>query len=300
MARDGLIAGVLAYLCWGFFPIYFKVTAEVSPLEVLAHRVAWSLPFGMLIIALRNQWQEVVNALKSKTTLLFLSISAAAMTVNWGVYIWAVQQEQVFQASLGYYINPLMYMMVGVFFFGEKMTRAQGLAVILAACGVAILTIYGGVFPSISLILAISFTIYGVIRKQVNIGAMPGLFIEVLVLFLPALLYLVYLSKTGELSFLHSNINLDALLIFAGPMTVVPLLFFAIAARKLPFATIGFLQFIAPTLQFACGVYFGESFTAAHAVCFGLIWLSVIVYTIASFRKARAMRAPKATLIKAP
>lgn len=284
---EGLIAGTFAYLCWGFFPVYFKMTAEVGPLEVLAHRVVWSLPFGLLIIWFRNQWQEIGKAFKSKKVLYLLTISAFSMTVNWGVYIWAVQDSHVFQASLGYYINPLMYMMVGVIFFGEKMTRTQGAAIVLAALGVAILTLYGGVFPSISMILAISFTIYGVIRKQVEIGAMPGLLIEVLILFLPALGYLLYLNHTGLLSFAHQGLKLDLLLIFAGPMTVIPLVLFAVAARKLPFATIGFLQFIAPSLQFACGVYYGEVFTPAHAICFSLIWLAVILYIYGSARKYR-------------
>lgn len=282
----------MAYLSWGFFPVYFKATAGISPLEVLSHRIIWSLPFGLLIIAFRNQWPDILKALSHPKTVLALTLSAVAMTFNWGVYIWAVQIEQVFQASLGYYINPLMYMMVGVWFFGERMSKIQLVAVVLAALGVGFLTIFGGVFPWISLILATSFTIYGVVRKQVNIGAMPGLMIEVMILFLPALTYLIYLQSTGSLQFLHGSLSLDALLLFAGPMTVIPLVMFATAARKLTFATIGFLQFIAPTLQFACGVYYGETFTPAHAVCFGLIWVSVLVYSFGSVKKHKALKTP--------
>ncbi len=292
MARDGLIAGILAYFFWGFFPVYFKVTDSVGALEVLAHRIVWSLPFGLLMIGVRNQWHEIRRAFQSKKVIGLLSISAAAMTVNWGVYIWAVQQDQVFQASLGYYINPLIYMMVGVMFFGERMSRTQATAIVLAMLGVGALTFYGGVFPTISLVLAVSFTIYGVIRKHVVIGAMPGLLIEVFVLFLPALGYLLYLYSTENLIFAHSGFNLDMLLLFAGPMTVIPLVLFATAARKLPFATIGFLQFIAPTLQFMCGLYYGEKFTSAHAICFGLIWTSVIIYTYGSRTKARIVKTP--------
>lgn len=282
--KTGLIAGLCAYVMWGFFPVYFKVTDMVSASEVLAHRIVWSLPFGLLMIAARKQGPQLWAAFKNPTLLKWLTVSSIAMTLNWGVYIWAVQDNQIFQASLGYYINPLIYMMVGVIFFGERMSRLQGSAVVLAVIGVTILTIYGGIFPGISLFLAISFTVYGVIRKRVEVGALPGLMVEILVMFTPALAFLVYLGTNEELKFTHGGGQLDLLLLLAGPITVLPLVAFAIAARKLPFSTIGFLQFVGPTIQFLCGLYYGEVFTPAHAWCFGLIWLSVLVYSYGSYR----------------
>jgi len=182
-------------------------------------------------------------------------IAAIALATNWGVYIWAIQQDQIFQASLGYYINPLLYVLVGVVFFKETLSALQGFAIALACIGVAILTLKGGVFPGISLILATSFTIYGVLRNGLSWGA--------------------YDSTT------------DILIILAGPLTVLPLLAFAFAARRIRLSTLGILQYIGPTMQFICGLYYGETFTAAHGWCFGLIWLGVGVFTFDAIRSSQ-------------
>jgi len=171
----GLWAGIAAYTIWGVFPVYFKATEQVSALEILAHRIVWSVPFGLLIIAIRSQFPAVRQALTNPKTVLLLTLAAISLAINWGIYIWAIQIDQIFQGSLGYYINPLFFVIVGVFFFKETLTRLQTLAVIFATIGVGILTIYGGVFPWISLSLAFSFGLYGLIRKQVDVGAMPGL-----------------------------------------------------------------------------------------------------------------------------
>ncbi len=291
MAKAGFYAGLIAYTLWGLFPIYFVATGSVSALEILAHRVVWSVPFGGMIILARNQIADVVRALKNYKTVLLLALAAFALAMNWGVYIWAIQQDQIFQGSLGYYINPLIYVLVAVIFFGERLGRLQALAVLLAALGVLILTVYGGVFPWISLFLGISFTIYGVIRKQVDIGAMPGLFIETLILLPIGAAYLLWLSHTGDLAFAAARPDLKALLLLAGPITVLPLLAFAFAARRLKLSTLGFLQYIGPTLQFACGVYYGETFTLAHAICFGLIWGAVILFSWDAVQKHRLTRA---------
>lgn len=277
--RAGLLSGVMAYILWGFFPIYFKATEQAGALEILAHRVIWAVPFGLLIIAARRQFRDVIYAVKDRKTLALLCLAAIALAANWGVYIWAVQIGEILQASLGYYINPLLYVLVGVVFFKERLTRLQGLAVALAAMGVGVLAVYGGQFPAISIFLACSFGLYGVIRKQVNIGAMPGLFIETVVLLPVALIYMVVLSRTGTQMFGSAGeLDLTVLLIAAGPITVLPLLCFAVAARKLKLSTLGFLQFIAPTLQFICGLYYGEAFTPARALCFGFIWVAVIIF----------------------
>lgn len=289
-ARLGLIAGIMAYTFWGAFPIYFKITEAVGPLEILAHRIAWSLPFALIIIALRRQWTELKRAIRIPKLVGLLGLAALALSVNWGVYIWAVQNEQIFQGSLGYFINPLMYVLIGVLFFGEKLSKLQSISVISALIGVSILTLYGGVFPYISLILATSFAIYGVIRKQAVVGAIPGLVIETALLFIPAAVFLMWLHAQGSLSF-GSSPDITALLLLAGPVTVLPLWAFAIAARKLKLSTLGMLQYIGPTGQFICALYYGENFTTAHAWCFGFIWLGIFIYSYDAYRgRTRAIK----------
>lgn len=284
--RDGVVCALIAYLMWGVLPIYFKVVGAVAPVEVLAHRVIWAVPFGALIILARRQGGEVWRALRNPRMLAFLSISAVMIAINWLIYIVAVQQDQIFQASLGYYINPLMYVVVGVAFLGEKLRRFQLIAVLLATIGVVILTVSGGQFPWIALSLAVLFTIYGVIRKQIAIGGMPGLFVETIVLFPLAAGYWIWLDSSGGAAFSLSQPGLAGLLMLAGPLTVLPLLFFALAARRLPLSLIGFLQFIAPTLQFLAGLYYGEVLTTAHLLCFGLIWIAVVFFISDAWRQS--------------
>ena len=278
--RNGILAGVFAFAMWGAFPIYFKVIGDVPSLEMLVHRIVWAVPFGALIIAARHQWRDVVDALRTPRTFGYLLLSAVFITGNWLIYIFAVQNEQIFQASLGYYINPLMLVLVGFLFLGERLRRMQTVAVLLATTGVLILTFSGGQLPWISLCLAVSFTIYGVIRKQVVVGAMPGLFIETLVLFPVAALYLGWLVASDNTPFVTSDPRMMGLLFLAGPLTVLPLLFFAIAARRLRLATIGFLQFIGPSGQFLVGYAYGEPLTTPHLICFMFIWSAVIVFVV--------------------
>jgi len=285
--KAGLLSGLTAYLIWGLFPIYFVATKHVPALEILSHRIVWSVPFGFLILLFRKQIGETLKALANPRTVGLLTIAALALALNWGVYIWAIQIEQIFQGSLGYYINPLIYVLVGVVFFKEKLSKLQGLAILFAVIGVLILTIHGGQFPAISLILAVSFAIYGVLRKQINIGAMPGLFIEVLVLFVPAAIVLFVFQQNGTLAWGANGRETDMLLMLAGPLTVLPLLAFAFAARRIALSTLGILQYIGPTMQFGCAIYFGEAFTTAHAWCFAFIWLGVGVFAFEAIRKSR-------------
>ncbi|CAM3867427.1 EamA family transporter RarD [Litorimonas haliclonae] len=290
LARQGLLAGIAAYTMWGMFPIYFKLTQSVPPAEFVAYRILFSVPFGLLIILFRKQVDDVLVALKNPKTVLLLLFAAVALAFNWGVYIFAIQDGQIFQASLGYYINPLMYVLVGVVFFSEKLSKLQGLAALLALVGVAILTLYGGVFPIIALCLAVTFTLYGVIRKYVEIGAMPGLFIETILLMIPALFFLLYLRQAGPLQVETAAWGLKTLIFLAGPVTVLPLLAFAFSARRLKLATLGFLQYIGPTLQFMCGLYFGEVFTLAHAICFAFIWVGVAVFSYDAWDNNRRIK----------
>lgn len=289
--RNGITAALTAYLLWGVMPVYFKLVASVAALEVLAHRIVWAVPFGALIILARRQWPEVRRAASSPRVLGFLALSSALIAVNWLIYIHAVQQEQIFQASLGYYINPLFNVVVGVLLFRERLRRLQVAAAMLAAIGVAILAVSGATVPWIALALAFSFTIYGVIRKQVVVGGMPGLFIETLFLAPVGLLYLLWLVQSGGAAFLASSSALDGLLLLAGPFTVVPLLMFALAARRLHLSTIGMMQFMAPSLQFLIGVLYGEELTTAHLVCFTCIWIAITLFLGDAWRRSRQLRA---------
>lgn len=286
-ARNGLISALIAYGLWGLLPLYFILVKEVGTFEVLVHRVIWAVPFGAAIIYARKQWPEVWRALTHPKMLMYLSITAILIAGNWVVYIIAVQQDQIFQASLGYYINPLLFSVVGVFLLGEELRKPQAVAVVLAAIGVLFLAVSGGRFPAIALFLGTSFTIYGVIRKKVVIGGMPGLFVETIVLAPFALAYLVWLIGQEQAAFVSEGAAMSAILMLGGPVTVIPLLFFALAARRLNLSTVGMLQFMAPSLQFLVGVYFGEQLTTAHIICFSCIWMAVALFTWDAWRTNR-------------
>ena len=296
-ARDGVIAALVAYVTWGFLPAYFLLMAAVPSAEMLAHRIVWSVPVGALIIGARAQWPEVHRALTTPRTFLWLVVSAVFIAVNWLVYIYSVQIAQIFQASLGYYINPLLYVLVGVVFLGERLGALQIAAVVLATAGVLVLTVSGGEFPWIAIVLAVSFTIYGVVRKQVVVGGMPGLFIETLLLVPIAVAWMGYVGWRGDATWLTADAHLWVLLLLAGPLTVIPLLCFALAARRLRLSTIGFLQFIGPTLQFAVGVASGETLSTPRLVCFGLIWTAVIVFCIDGLRGRRERARARAAAV---
>lgn len=272
-------------------PLYLIWISEVPALEVLAHRVLWAVPFGALIITARRQWGEVRVALTHRLVFLLLLAAACLIAINWLVYIYAVQSAQVFQASLGYYINPLIFVAVGMLFFGEDLRSLQKLAVLLAATGVTILTVSGGQFPGIAMVLAVSFTIYSIIRKKAVVGAMPGLFVETLILLPFAMAYLLYATAEGTAVFPVTTLNMQLLLVMAGPITVVPLLCFAIAARRLRMATVGFMQFLAPSLQFLIGYLYGETLTLPHLACFLFIWAAVIAFSTDALTNSRRIRA---------
>lgn len=288
--RTGLVAALIAYLWWGgVLPFFLLALRDVSPDQVLVYRILWSVPFGAAILFLRKQWPEVREALKNRRVVLALVGSSLTIALNWLIYIFAIQNGRIFEAALGYYINPLVYMVIGMLVLGEKLSRGQLGAVVLAAIGVAILTGYGGTFPTISLVLAVSFTLYGYLRKQTPVGAMPGLFIETVLLAPLALGWLWIFGPVGEPAWGASS-YLTSMLILAGPMTVLPLLAFAVAARRLPLSTIGFLQFIGPTLQFFVGIIDGEPFTRAHQLCFAFIWAAAALYAFEAFRQSGAAK----------
>ena len=281
--REGLLASLIAYVLWGLFPIYFVLVASVAPFEVLAHRIIWAVPFGALILYIRKQWPEVRPVWRNRNMLFWLALSALCISCNWLIYIWAVQQEMVLQTSLGYFTNPLMYVLVGVIFLRERLRRGQIVAVILAAIGVLYLTFTAGEFPWVAISLAALFTAYGVIRKQVAIGAMPGLFVETILLFPFAASWLGWLIFSGGSDFVSGDIGITVLLVAGGPITVIPLLLFAVGARRLSLTVIGFMQYVAPSLQFLVGIYFGEQLTQPLLVCFVFIWTAIAVFSIDAY-----------------
>ncbi|MEP1229825.1 MAG: EamA family transporter RarD [Litorimonas sp.] len=285
--RNGLFAGLAAYTFWGLFPIYFILTKSIPALELLGYRILWSVPFCFLIIAARKQLPDIIKIIKNVKIMALLTLAAVAIALNWGVYIWAVQHEQIFQASLGYYINPLIYVIVGVVFFKETLSLHQTIAITLACIGVLILTIYGGEFPAISLILAISFTIYGIIKRIASVRAMTGLFIETTILFVPTIIYMTYLFNNASMQFTQQGLEMDVLILLSGPFTVLPLLAFSFAARRIKLSTLGVLQFIGPSLQFVCAYIYGETLTLAHILCFTFIWTGVFIFCWDAIQKSR-------------
>ncbi len=277
--RNGLFNGIAAFSLWGVLPYYFILVREVSPFVVLLHRVIWALPIIMIIIHSRRQWLAIRDAFRDRKILAYLCASAIILAGNWLVYIASVQQGQIFQASLGYYINPLFFALAGVLVMDERLSTAQLTAFMFATVGIGVLTVSGGQFPWIALFLGISFTIYGVIRKKVVIGGMEGLLVEHAILFPLALGSLLILVAKGTVIFGSGGIGSTATLIAAGPLSILPLMCFVVAARRLTLSTIGILQFIGPTLMFLVAVLQGEELTVPRIICFGCIWIAVILFS---------------------
>ena len=283
----GLLLAVGAYAIWGVLPLYFYVLKHVPALQVLSHRVLWSVILLVAVVLLLRRGRAIMQAVRGRT-LLMLAGSAALIATNWLVYIWSVQHAHVLEASLGYFINPLVSVGLGVALLGERLRRWQGIAIAIAASGVVVLTVSGGGAIWISLVLALSFAFYGLIRKVVAVDALGGLTAETVLLTPIAVIVLVQAGTSGEAVF-GQSMGTDVLLVLAGEITAAPLLMFAAAARRMPLATLGLLQYIAPTLQFAEAVLvFGERVTRVHAVTFVLIWSGCALYAWDSVRAARA------------
>jgi chloramphenicol-sensitive protein RarD len=288
--RRGVLYGLGAYGLWGAVPLFWPLVARAGSLELLAHRVVWSLVISALLalVLLPRGW---FPRMANRRTLLMLGLAAAVVSVNWGLYIWAVNHGHVLETSLGYYINPILSILVGVVVLGERMATLQWVSVGLAALAVVVLTVEYGRLPWISLVLAASFATYGVMKKQVNGGAVETLTIESALLTPVALAYLVYLQAQGGSTFLTLGWAHSLLLVATGVVTVVPLLFFAASATRLPLSTLGLLQYLAPTLQFLLGVlYFGEHMSVGRWVGFGLVWLALMLMSGHGLHRANANR----------
>ncbi len=285
--RLAVIYAVAAYSAWGLVPIYFNAVAHVGPLEVLAHRILWSVVFLLPFIWLGRRWSEVWQALRSRRVLLTLCLTTLLIAGNWGIFIYSVVSHQVIQASLGYFINPLINVLLGFVFLRERLRPWQAVSVVLASIGVLAFVLANNALPGIALVLAFSFGFYGLLRKTAPVEGLAGLLIETTILSPVALIYLMYLGAVGQRAFASGDLGLDFLLALAGVVTALPLLWFAIAARRLRLTTMGFLQYLAPTGHFLCAMYFGETFTWGHAVTFAFIWVALAVYSADSVAAAK-------------
>lgn len=279
--NTGILSAVLAFLCWGLFPLYFHAIGDVPPLQILAHRMLWSLLFLVIVLLVRRQWAWLRIVRNPRVFGSFVA-SALLLSINWLIYIWAVNNGHVIEGSLGYFINPLVNIMFGAALLKEHLRRAQWLAIGVAALGVAWLTWQAGTVPWIALALAVSFGGYGLLRKTAALGALEGLSFETMVLFPLAAAYVAWLTVHGQNAFINTPSNTTRLLLMAaGPITAIPLLLFASGARKIPLSVVGLLQYLSPTLQFLLGVWlFNEAFTPDRLVGFALIWIALALFAV--------------------
>lgn len=286
----GLWFGLVAYGIWGLFPLYWPLLEPSGAMEILAHRMIWSLVVSAVVLTVVRGWSALL-AMSGRTWLLVMA-GAVVISVNWGLYIWAVNSDQVIEAALGYFVNPLVSVALGVVVFSERLPIAQWVAVALGAVAVVVLTVAGGSFPWIALSLAASFATYGLIKKVIPAAPTTSLTAEGLVLLLPAAGYLVVLGATGGSTVPGNGAGHLLLLIGTGVVTCVPLLAFAAAARRLPLSVLGLLQYLTPTVQFLLGVlWFGEEMPPARWIGFALVWLALVVFTTDALRRARTQRA---------
>lgn len=291
--RNGFLFGLGAYALWGVLPIYFKTIAHVPALDIVAHRVLWSLPFLASIVAVSRGWPAVRAAVANPKTLKILALSALFIGINWLLYVYAVTSGHIIAASFGYYLNPLANVLLGRFVLHERLSRVQWLAVAIAAAGISVLAAGALGQLWISLTLCVSFALYGLLRKIVAAEAVAGLAIETALLFPFAAAWMAWRALTGA-PVLGAGPTDATLLVFAGIVSTIPLILFTAAARRLPYSTLGMLQFLAPTLQLLIAVLiYGEPFHLAHAVAFGAIWTALALYVTALLRQPRLPQAPE-------
>lgn len=283
-STKGTISTITAFFVWGIFPIYWKALQHVSSTQILAHRVVWSLAFVLVLLSIQRRWNEAKSVMSFYPNMSIFLVTSFLLGGNWLIYIWAVNSNQIVEASLGYFINPLVNICLGVVFLRERLYRSQFVSVALAFVGVLFLTLQYGRLPWIAFTLALTFGTYGLLRKTAKAGSMVGLLFDTGFLAPIFLLYLLFLAAHGSGAFVSINLKTDALLIGAGVVTAVPLLLFAYGARRIQYSTVGFLQYIAPTGQLLVGVFFyREQFTRAHAIGFGLVWVALLLYSISTF-----------------
>ena len=278
--NKGLISAASAYILWGFLPIYWKQLSSLGANEILSHRIVWSLLFLGILLTLRSDWSWLREILKDRRKTLTIVFASILLAINWGLYIWGVNTDRIVEASLGYFINPLLSVVLGMIFFGETLRKKQVAAILVAVAGVLYLTWDYGRVPWLALSLAGSFGIYGVLKKQSPLNSIRGLTFEMTFLIVPALGYLLYLNMQGRGAFPSTSLSTNLFLIGAGVMTAVPLLCFAYGAQSVELKTMGLLQYFAPSLQFLIGIFlYGEEFSLSRLVGFALIWAALILYS---------------------
>ncbi len=278
--KKGILYGIGAYALWGFFPIYWKLLHHVSAIQLIGHRIGWSFILLAAFILASKQWTDFRATFTPRTIRIYL-IAALLIGVNWLVYVWAVNADFVVETSLGYFINPLLSVLLGVIILREKLRPAQWIPIVIAAAGVIYLTVIYGSLPWIALTLAFTFGFYGLVKKVAPLSSLYGLTLETGILFIPAVGYLIFTEFNGTGAFMHTGFTSDLLMIGAGLVTTVPLLMFASAAKQIPLSFVGVLQYIAPTIQFLLGVFlYKEPFDQSHLIGFGLVWVALIIFWI--------------------
>lgn len=285
--NKGIIFVLLGYIGWGLFPLYWGLLTHVSAMEVLSHRMLWSVPVLFAFVFLISNWRnEFFQAIKNKKELTFLLLTASLITINWGVYVYAVNVERVVEASMGYFLSPLLHVLAGLLIFKEKLGPLRKLAVVFATLGVFYYIATVGIFPILGLILGFSFASYGILRKFIKTSAVPGLFIETILLVPFSLGYLIYLGSQGQMLFTNMNFDTDLYLALAGLVTVVPLLLFTAGARLLPMTTTGILFYLTPTMQFLIGAFvFNEILESNQLIGFVGIWIGLVLYAFSLIKR---------------
>jgi chloramphenicol-sensitive protein RarD len=289
--KKGIWYAIGAYCAWGLFPIYWKWLHKVPALQLISHRILWSFVLLAIIIFVTRQWRSFRSAAGGWRVLLVYLASALLLSVNWLTYVWAVNAGYIIETSLGYFINPLLSVLMGVIFLRERLRPWQWLPIGLAAVGVIYLALAYGQLPWIALTLAFSFGTYGLVKKTAPLGSLYGLTLETGILFLPALAYLVYLDHAGQGAFLHSSAVTNLLLAGAGVVTTIPLLLFASAVQRIPLSMVGILQYITPTMQFLIGVLiYKEPFNHSHLIGFSIVWIALIIFWLEGYLANRRPR----------
>jgi len=290
----GLAFAVTAYVMWGFLPLYMKALAHVPPVEVIAHRVVWSIPVAALILLVMRRTADIRAALSSPRTLGMAAVTATLISINWGIYVWAIGSGHALDAALGYYINPLFSVGLGALLLGERPSGAQLFAIALAAVAVVVLTVSAGQVPVVALGLTFSWGFYAYFKKSLPVGPAQGFFLEVLLLTPPALALILWAGMSGQGHFATGTVLDTWLLLGAGVVTAVPLIVYATGAKLLRLSTIGILQYIAPTMIFLTAVFvFDEPFGTARMIAFPMIWTALVIYTVSLIRQSRRKRIPE-------
>lgn len=294
--KAGILSGILTYTLWGFIPLFFKLLSDVLPMEILSQRIIWASVFMLIAVVLSKKWQSFVRIItdlfRHPKKLLMMLLVSLLISTNWFTFIWAINNNHILQTSLGYYINPIISILLGVIFLKEKLARAQVIAVVLAFIGVMVMTLSLGAFPYISLTLALSFGFYGLLKKKMDYAVIEGLAVETLFVTPFALIAWFYFINSDQ-SFVtnHATLGMWALVVSSGIVTAVPLLLFAFTARNIPLSMMGFMQYVGPTISLLLGVLvYHEAFTVTHAISFSLIWLGLIVFSVATFKMYRVTK----------